>query len=126
MCSFIKSRWQSIQYALQGIRYVLRTQQNAWVHAIISIAVIVVGAWLSITPLEWAVILLIMALVWTAELFNTVFEVLMDLINPQPNLAVKNAKDISAAAVLITAFASILIGLLILGPPLWARLWGFF
>jgi len=122
MFSFIKSRWQSIQYAWQGIKYALRTQPNTWVYILISMAVLALGVWLSITPLEWAVILLVMAVVWAAEFFNTALEVLMDLVNPQPHPVVKIAKDVSAAAVLTAAFISILIGLLILGPPFWARL----
>lgn len=126
MFSFIKSRWQSIQYAVQGIKHTLRTQPNTWVYIGISAAVLALGVWLSITPLEWAVILLTMAVVWAAECFNTALEVLMDLVNPQPHPVVKIAKDVSAAAVLIAAFMSVLVGLLILGPPLWVRLWGFF
>ncbi len=121
MFSFLKSRWQSIQYALQGIKYAFRTQPNTWVHASISIAVLALGIWLSITPLEWAVILLTMAVVWAAEFFNTALETALDLLHPKPHPLVKTAKDVSAAAVLITAFISVLIGLLILGPPLWER-----
>lgn len=126
MFSFIKSRWQSIQYALQGIKHPLRTEPNTWVHAGISVAVIIMGIWLTLTPLEWAILLLTMSLTWAAEFFNTALEAALDLLHPQPHPKVKIAKDISAAAVLITAFFSVLIGLLILGPPLWERVQGWF
>ncbi|MBS1248971.1 MAG: Undecaprenol kinase [Chloroflexi bacterium] len=126
MISFLKSRWKSIQCALQGIGYSLRTQPNTWVHAGISAAVIAMGVWLTITPLEWAVLLLTMAVVWAAEFFNTALETLLDLLHPQPHPLVRITKDVSAAAVLVTAIFSVLIGLLILGPPLWARVWDFF
>ena len=102
--------------------YALRTQPNTWVHAGVSVAVLALGAWLSITPLEWAVIILTMAVVWAAEFFNTAIEVLIDLVHPNPHPRAKIAKDVSAAAVLVAAFMSVLIGLLILGPPLLARL----
>ncbi|MEA2008241.1 MAG: diacylglycerol kinase family protein [Chloroflexota bacterium] len=126
MFSFIKSRWQSIQYALQGIKHALRTEPNTWVHAGISVAVIIMGIWLTLTPLEWAILLLTMSLTWAAEFFNTALEAALDLLHPEPHPKVKIAKDISAAAVLITAFFAVLIGLLILGPPLWERVQGWF
>ncbi|RLD06744.1 MAG: diacylglycerol kinase family protein [Chloroflexota bacterium] len=126
MLSFIKSRWQSIQYAIQGLKHPLQTEPNTWVHTGICIAVLALGLWLSITPLEWAVILLTMAVVWAAEFFNTALETALDLLHPQSHPKVKIAKDVSAAAVLITAFFSVLIGLLILAPPLWEKVNGWF
>ena len=126
MFSFWKSRWRSIRCALQGMKYVLFTQENTWVHALISGAVLALGLWLSLTRIEWVVILFTMALVWVTEILNTVFEILIDIINPQPHPTIRIAKDVSAAAVLLTAFVSIMIGLLILGPPLWARVLSWF
>lgn len=57
-------------------------------------------------------------MVWTAEFMNTAIEAVIDLVSPQQNPLAKAGKDIAAAAVLITALASVLIGVLILGPPL--------
>lgn len=87
-----------------------------------SIVVIVLGLWLRISPYEWAVIVIAFAMVWTAEFINTALEAVVDLASPQQHPMAKVGKDVGAAAVLIAALASILIGLLILGPPLYEKL----
>jgi len=68
------------------------------------------------------VIILTMAMVWTAEFLNTALEAVVDLASPQHHPLAKVGKDVGAAAVLIAAAASVIIGLLLLGPPLWAKL----
>jgi len=118
MISFLSSRLRAIAYAIEGWWHVLRTQRNTWIHTGFSIAVILVSIWLRLPPRDWAVLILTIALVWAAEFFNTALEALTDLIQPEQHALAKISKDVSAAAVLITAAASILIGLLILGPPL--------
>jgi len=118
MLSFIKSRARSFRYAFAGWWYVIRTQKNAWIHALISIAVIALGLWLRLGPQDWAVIFLAIAMVWTAEFLNTALEAVVDLASPQKHPLARVGKDVGAAAVLIAALASVLIGLLILGPPL--------
>ncbi len=118
MISFLRSRIRAIAYAIEGWWHVLRTQRNTWVHASLSIAVIILGIWLELSPQDWAIIILTLAIVWAAEFFNTALEALTDLIQPEEHSLAKVSKDVSAAAVLITAAASVLIGLLILGPPL--------
>ena len=67
-------------------------------------------------------IILTMAMVWTAEFLNTALEAVVDLASPQHHPLAKVGKDVGAAAVLIAAAASVIIGLLLLGPPLWAKL----
>lgn len=72
--------------------------------------------------IDWAVLLLTIALVWTAEFINTALEAVVDLASPQQHPLAKVGKDVGAAAVLIAALTSILVGLLVLGPPLWEKL----
>lgn len=122
MPDFFRSRARSFQYAFTGWWYVLRTQKNAWIHAIISLTALSVAAWLALPLRDWAVLLLTIALVWMAEFMNTALEAVVDLASPQMNPLAKIGKDVGAAAVLITALASILVGLLIMGPPLLNRL----
>jgi len=122
MIHFIQTRAKAISYALEGWWYVLRTQRNTWVHASVSIAVIFICLWLGLSTQDWAIIIFTIALVWAAEFFNTSLEVLADMIQPDEDPLVKISKDVSAAAVLITAGTSIVIGILIIGPPLWAKL----
>ena len=118
MLSFLRSRLTSIRFALEGWWYVLRTQRNTWVHALITTGVIILGVWLQLSPQDWAILLITIALVWAAEFFNTSLEALADLVHPDEHPQIKIIKDVSAAGVLITATAAILVGLLILGPPL--------
>jgi diacylglycerol kinase (ATP) len=119
--NFILSRAHSFGHACRGWWYVLRTQRNAWIHAVISTLVILVALWLQLPLHDWAVLLLTITLVWTAEFINTALEAVVDLASPGQHPLAKVGKDVGAAAVLIAALTSILVGLLILGPPLWAK-----
>ena len=122
MKTFFLSRVRSFGYAFRGWWHVIRTQQNAWVHAIVSTAVFIVGLWLKLPPRDWAVLLLTIAMVWAAEFFNTAIEAVVDLASPAKHPLAEVGKDVGAAAVLIAALAAIGVGFLILGPPLWERL----
>lgn len=124
MKGFILSRIRSLGHALRGWWYVIRTQQNAWIHALVTSAVVVLSAWLGLPAWDWAVLFLAIALVWLAEFVNTALEAVVDLASPHQHPLAKVGKDVGAAAVLIAALTSILVGLLILGPPLWERLQG--
>lgn len=116
------SRLASFGHAFAGWRHVLRTQRNAWIHALASLAVFAVALWLRVGRIEWAILLLTIALVWMAEFVNTAVEAIVDLLSPDIHPVAKIAKDVAAAAVLIAALASVVVGLLVLGPPLWLRL----
>ncbi|HWG44251.1 MAG TPA: diacylglycerol kinase family protein [Gemmataceae bacterium] len=116
------SRLASFRHAFAGWWFVLRTQRNAWIHAVASVAVLAVGLWLELGRIEWAILALTIALVWVAEFVNTAVEAVVDLLSPNIHPLAKVAKDVAAAAVLIAALTAIVVGLLILGPPLWARL----
>lgn len=122
MRSFFLSRIQSFRHAFRGWFYVLQTQRNVWIHGVIATIVFILGLWLRLPPPDWAVIILTAALVLTAEFINTSIEVTLDLASPQAHPLAKIGKDVGAAAVLVSALAAVLIGLLILGPPLWTRL----
>lgn len=119
MKDFFRSRLRAFQYAFSGWGYVLRTQRNAWIHSVISILVIILAFLLRISARDWAIILLTICMVWMAEFINTSIEAIINLASPQIHPLAKIGKDVGAAAVLISALTSILVGLLILGPPLW-------
>ncbi len=116
------NRAKSFQYAFEGWWYVIRTQHNAWIHAIISVAVLGISFWLRLPARDWAVLVLAMMAVWMAEFMNTALEAIVDMTMPDPHPLAKIAKDVAAAAVLLGAIGAILIGILLLGPPLWQRL----
>ena len=122
MLEFITSRIRSFRYAFSGWGYVLKTQRNAWIHATISVLVVLLAVWLGLSPRDWAVIILTMGMVWASEFVNTAIEALVDLSTPGHHPLAQIGKDVGAAAVLIAAGSAALIGLLILGPPLWAKI----
>ena len=99
----------------------LRTQRNVWIHATISTLVFLAGLWLGLNRTEWAIILLTIALVWMAEFVNTALEAVVDLASPDLHPLAKIGKDVGAAAVLVGSVAAVIVGLLILGPLLWAK-----
>lgn len=116
------SRLASFRHAFAGWWHVLRTQPNAWIHSLVSVAVFILAAWLGLSAFEWAVIFLTVGFVWVAEFLNTAIEAVVDLASPNIHPLAKIGKDVGAAAVLVAALSAVLVGLLILGPPLWARL----
>jgi diacylglycerol kinase len=120
--SFLYSRIAAFGHAFRGWWYVLKTQHNAWIHLVFATAVVLVGLWVELKPFDWAVIVLTIAMVFTAEFINTAIEAVVDLASPVHHPLAKVGKDVGAGAVLVAALAGIVIGLLIIGPPLWARL----
>jgi diacylglycerol kinase (ATP) len=118
---FLRSRAKAFRYAFSGWWFVIRTQRNAWIHMVVSISVILMSFILQIDATGWALILLAITLVWIAEFLNTALEAVVDLAtNHQQHDLARVGKDVGAAAVLIAAAASVIIGLLVLGPPLWS------
>jgi diacylglycerol kinase len=126
MKEFILSRLRAFGHAFRGWWYVLRTQRNAWIHAVITTLVVSLAFWLRLPAGDFAILILTIALVWTAEFINTALEAVVDLASPGHHPLAKAGKDVGAAAVLIAALTSVVVGLLILGPPLWIRLEAFF
>lgn len=121
---FLQARIRSIRIALDGIRQVLQTQHNARIHAVITLVVLLAAGLMGLTRLEWIFLLVVIGLVWVAEIFNTAVEELVDLISPQQNPSAKVIKDLSAGAVLVSAILSVLVGVLIFGPRIWAWIAG--
>ena len=114
------SRVRSFKYAFEGLAYVIRTQHNAWIHAVFSVAVIVLGFWLEVTSFEWALLVVCMMAVWMGEFLNTAVEAVVDMASPEFHPLAKVAKDVAAAAVLLGAIGSSVVGLIIFGPRLLA------
>ena len=118
----VAARLKSFTYAFEGFAFMLRTQHNAWVHLVATIAVVALGFALQVSGDAWRWLIAAVALVWVAEAMNTAFEHLCDVVSPQLNESVKRSKDIAAAAVLVCAIASTLLGAITLGPYIIAAL----
>ena len=117
----MSSRIRSVRFALRGIRWMLLTQHNAWIHAAATLVAVTAGAVARIDAHQWLVIALAIMAVWTAEALNAAFEALCDVASPDFHPSVERAKDVAAGAVLISAIGSVVVAVLIFGPRL-ARL----
>ncbi len=111
-------RIRSFRFAGRGMGLTLRSQHNAWIHAAATVAVVIAGYLLGISRTEWCLIVLACAAVWTAEALNTAFEFLADATTREFHPLVGQAKDVAAGAVLVTALAALIVGVLVFGPYL--------
>lgn len=110
------------RYAFAGLGYLFRSQPNARIHLAIAGAVVILGLWLGLPARDWAVIAVTAGLVLTAEAFNTALEAAVDLASPEQHPLAQVAKDVGAGAVTLAAITAVVVGLLVLGPPLWDKL----
>ena len=115
---------RSFYFAFAGLAYLFRTQRNARVHAALGAAACGLAAWVGVSRVEWAVLVFTIALVLILEGVNTAVEAAIDLASPQMHPLAKAAKDLAAGMVLIAAIASVVVGILILAPPLWGKIHG--
>ena len=117
----IVGRLKSFDYALRGVMLMLKSQHNAWLHAVATLTVVLVGRmFCHLSSAEWCSLVLAIMAVWTAEALNTAFEFLADAASPEFHPLVKHAKDVAAGAVLISAVGAVVIGVMVLGPHLLA------
>lgn len=116
-------RIRSFKYAFRGIWLMIRSQHNAWIHAAATILVVLAGAGFGLSAAEWCWTILAVASVWTAEALNTAFEFLADVTTKEFHPVVEQSKDVAAGAVLITALAAAVVGVIIFYPHV-ARLLG--
>ncbi len=114
----LRDRLRSFTYAFKGIADVVLHQANMQIHVVVMLLVLFIAFLLPLHALEWAVLLICMGMVLSAELFNSALEYLTDLVSPDYHPLAGKAKDAAAGAVLICAFVAVLVGLLILGPKL--------
>ncbi len=117
-----RSLIHSFRDALRGVAHVLRTHRNMRIHLLAALLVAGLGLWLGLTALEWAILALAICLVMAAELANTALELLADVASPDYHPLVGIAKDVSAAAVLLSAAGAVVVGILVLGPRLLDKL----
>lgn len=113
-----RSLWHSFRCAFTGFRDVLDGGRNAKIHLGIATAVIIAALWLDLSRTDWAILLLTIGAVFSAEAANTAIESVVDLVSPEHHELARRAKDCAAAAVLALVIAAVVVGLVILGPPL--------
>ena len=113
-------RIRSFRYAIVGLVRMIRCQHNAWIHLLATVGAVAAGLFFQLSRAEWCWIVLAIAIVWTAEALNTAFEFLADAASPSFHPIIRDAKDVAAGAVLVTAVAAVIIGVIVFLPHLCA------
>jgi diacylglycerol kinase len=114
----LADRARSFGYAFAGLGFLIRNEHNAWLHMAASVAIVAAGAMLRLNLADWRWIIVAITWVWTAEALNTAIEQLCNLVSPDPHPLIKSAKDVAAAAVLVSAAGAALIGATVFLPYL--------
>jgi len=109
---------KSFSYALKGLVKTFREEQNLKIQSFLSLVAVILGVYLKIAALEWALLVLVIALVLVAEIANSAVERIIDVLKPRINSYVMEIKDITAAAVLLSSLAAVIVGLIIFWPYL--------
>ena len=115
----MKQLLTSIGHAIDGIVDLVKRENNAKIHVISSLLVILVGLRLEFLAIEWLWISLAVAGVWVAELINSALEKLVDLVSPEEHPLAKKVKDYAAGAVLVMAIWAVFVFCLISLPHVW-------
>ena len=113
-----RRRVASFGHAGRGVWSALRSEVHLRIHAAATVVVLGLGFYCDISRLEWALVALAIAGVWTAELLNTAIEALTDLASPDFHPLAGKAKDVAAGAVLLAATGAAVVGALVFGPRL--------
>lgn len=108
----------SFKYAMEGFISSFKTERNMKIHVLAMVLVVILGIYLKLNLIEWRIITIAIALVISAELFNTAIETLVDMVSPERNPKAKLVKDISAAAVLALAIGAAAVGVIIFIPKI--------
>lgn len=112
----LRARIQSFQHSLAGIRTLVGSQHNAWIHGVAALTVCAAGTLFAISRIEWCLVVGAITMVWVAEALNTALELLCDAVSPDFHPLVGKAKDVAAGAVLISAMGAATLGFIVFGP----------
>ncbi len=110
-----RARGRSFTYAFAGLRHFFKYGHNAQIHGVVAAVAVLLAFVLHFSPMEFVVLVLVIGLVWMAELFNTVIEKIMNHLSPAMHPEVKVIKDLAAAAVLVTAVVAVIAGVVLFG-----------
>ena len=109
----------SFKYAFSGIASAFKTERNMKIHVLAVVLVTLAGFLFKISKMEWIICIILFGMVISLELANTAIETTVDIAMPERNEKAKLAKDISAGAVLVCAFVSVIVGLMIFVPKIY-------
>jgi len=118
----INKRLASFKFAFNGIRILLKEEHNSRIHFLAAFCVIALAYIFKISSIEWIALIFVIGFVIVVEIINTSIENIADFISPEKNEKIKVIKDLAAAAVLVSAITSMIIGLIVFVPRLWTYL----
>lgn len=113
-----RKRGKSFTYAWKGIVTLVRDEHNVRIHLAVAAVAVLAGLVFHVSPLEWVAVVLCIGLVLAAEAFNSAVEAVCDRFGAERHPLVGKAKDVAAAAVLMLAVASVIVGCIIFIPRL--------
>ena len=111
-----KNIFDSFMYAIEGLIYGIKNERNIKIHLSIMLSVIVMGFLFNINLIEWSICLILFGLV--LEYVNTAIESVVDICSPKRHELAKRSKDLAAASVVIVAFISVVVGMIIFLPKI--------
>jgi len=114
----LKDRFESFKFAVNGLCSLFENEHNSRIHLLAAIIAIAMGIILKINNIEWSLLVIVIGVVFLSELLNSSLESLADIINPEWNENIRKAKDYAAAAVLISAIISVIVGGIIFIPKI--------
>lgn len=117
-----RARLASVSWAIAGLVTLVRTQANARIHLVATVAVVVLGTAVGLDRWEWVSVILAIAIVWMAEALNTAIEHACDVVTREFHPSIKAAKDIAAGAVLAAASGAAVVGVIVFLPHIWPLL----
>lgn len=115
---YVNERLKAFRFAFEGLRFFFKEGKHAQIHLVAGFSVTIAGFILECSQIEWLILLITMSLVLSLEALNSALEYAVDLSNPEIHPLAKKAKDVAAAAVLISAIFASIIGLLIFIPKI--------
>ncbi|MSP65454.1 MAG: diacylglycerol kinase family protein [Flavobacteriaceae bacterium] len=113
---------KAIYIALRGISVAWLQERHMKLHSLAALAVALLAWFAGVDALSWAILLLCVGLVVSLELLNSALERLSNRVTMERDPLIRDAKDMSAAAVLAASMFAAIVGIIVLGPPLWARI----
>ena len=114
----LKKRIKSFSYAFAGLRVLFREEHNSWIHATAAVLAIVMGFLFRISPREWIAVVIVIGMVFAAEIINSSIERTADFVKAERDDRKRDIKDLGAAAVLVCAIAAAVVGIIIFLPKI--------
>ena len=114
----IRKRIKSFSYAFAGLRVLFREEHNSWIHAVAAVLAVAMGFLFRISPMEWIAVVIVIGMVFAAEIINSSIERTADFVKAERDDRKRDIKDLGAAAVLVCAIAAAVVGIIIFLPKI--------